>query len=504
MASRKILASREVERFGSFITRWLGFELDDEKIWSLSDLLRDRLEKADCTADAYLSGLEGAQPGSGELRALAQALTVNETSFFRNPDQMAAFAEVALPQAIAARAQARTLRILSAGCASGEEAYSLAMIIHTMPMAAGYDIAITGIDADTMVLGKAAAARYSAWSLRQTPPAYRNGFFRPERREFVLADPIRRMVRFEERNLVLDDPSFWQEGAFDIVFCRNVIMYFTQAVARAVIARIAGSMAPGGFLFLGLAETLRGLSDDFQLHNTHGTFYYRRRAGAMTAPCKPLPQAVCAPPADGAGDADFVETIKDAAGRIASLRQARPQPGAMGRKTAARAPFDLAPVIELFQCDRVADAMDCLNGLPAEAAHDPQVLLLNAILLTHGGNLAEAETVCSALLAQDGRNAGAHYLTALCRESAGDLAGAARHDRYAAQLDPEFAMPHLHLGVLARRAGDWDAARRELEKAASLIEREDSARLVLFGGGFRRDALSGLCRAQMAACGGRA
>src|SRR5258708_40085276 len=85
------------------------------------------------------------------------------------------------------------------------------------------------------------------------------------------------MVTFEERNLVDEGPLFWQRDAFDVVFCRNVTMYFTLEAARSVIARIAQSLTSGGFLFLGHAETLRGISQDFHLRHTHETFYYQRR-----------------------------------------------------------------------------------------------------------------------------------------------------------------------------------------------------------------------------------
>jgi chemotaxis protein methyltransferase CheR len=143
-----------------------------------------------------------------------------------------------------------------------------------------------------------------------------------------------------------------------------------------------------------------------------------------------------------------------------------------------------------------------LNSLPSDAARDPDVLLLRAVLLTHGGDLAQAEQVCTELLEQDETSAGARYLLALCRESAGDQEGACHQDQIAAYLDPTFAMPRLHLGLLARRGGDSRAARRELEQALSLLSREDTSRVLLFGGGFTREALVKLCKAELSSCGG--
>ena len=103
----------------------------------------------------------------------------------------------------------------------------------------------------------------------------------------------------------------------------------------------------------------------------------------------------------------------------------------------------------------------------------------------------------------DELNAGAHYVLALCREHSGDGSAAAEHDRVAAYLDPGFAMPRLHLGLMARRAGDREAARRELTQALFLLEREDAARLLLFGGGFNREALVALCDLALRESGGK-
>jgi chemotaxis protein methyltransferase CheR len=109
--------------------------------------------------------------------------------------------------------------------------------------------------------------------------------------------------------------------------------------------------------------------------------------------------------------------------------------------------------------------------------------------------------MCERLLQIDQLNAGAHYVLALCREGAGDGEGARYHDQVAIDVDPGFGMAHLHLGLLARRAGDRDTARRELEQAIVRLQREDAARLLLFGGGFSRDSLVALCRSELLRAG---
>jgi chemotaxis protein methyltransferase CheR len=156
-----------------------------------------------------------------------------------------------------------------------------------------------------------------------------------------------------------------------------------------------------------------------------------------------------------------------------------------------------------LRTEHFTEALDLVQALPPESANDPDVLLLQAVLLAHSGRLAPAEDMCRRLLEIDELNSGAHYVLALCREGARDQSAAASHDQVAVYLDPAFAMPRLHLGLLARRAGDCDAARRELGQALELLQREDASRLLLFGGGFNREALLGLCRAELIACGGK-
>ena len=502
----------DVERFRGSMLRWLGLYFDESRQDFLSEILRRRVDGHGGTPGNYLAALEAPDRHREELRILAQELTVTETSFFRNPDQIRAFSEVVLPDRISARSAHRRLRILSAGCASGEEAYTLAACVRDCPGVDGWDISVRGIDVNIAMLGKAAAARYSSWSLRQTPVPVRTRLFQAEGRDFVLDHAVRDKVRFEERNLVEDDPAFWQPGSFDIIFCRNVLMYFAPETARAVIARMACSLTPGGFLFLGHAETLRGLSSDFHLRHTHETFYYQRKDApeslnwaGMASYAASLPNA----PLDALSNPDdgWIDRIRHASQRIQVLTDslpARARPALAVVVGAARPALDLRDAVDLLGREQFSEAQSVLSALPSDSAHDPEVLLLTAVLHTHGGNLISAEEVCAELLELDELNAGAHYLMALCRESAGDDRDAVNHDRIAAYLDPGFAMPRLHLGLLARRAGDHEAARQDLRQALMLLEREDSSHLLLFGGGFSRSALMTLCRAELAACGGKA
>jgi chemotaxis protein methyltransferase CheR len=381
-----------------------------------------------------------------------------------------------------------------------------------------WDVKIIGLDVNPAVLAKAAQARYSAWSLRATSEDAKRRYFRADGPDFVLAPAIQKMVTFEERNLVDEDPLFWQSLACDVVFCRNVLMYFTPDKARDVVRRIGGALLPGGFFFLGHAETLRGLTQEFHLCHTHDTFYYRRRdaseAVVATATWVGLSreQAEDSLPAVVESTASWVDVIQRASERIATLADGRSgspsqdapltTPAGQAAATAAPRAWDLGLVLEALRQERFSDALELIRSLPPDSHEDPDALLLRAVLLTNNGRLDESEEVCSRLLAVDELNAGAHYLMALCREHAGDSTGAIEHGQTAIYLDAGFAMPHLHLGIMAKRSGDAATAQRELGQALILLGREDASRLLLFGGGFSRDTLLQLCRTELRAAGG--
>lgn len=491
------LNAGEVERFRAAIATRLGLQFEESKLGFLGEVLRRRLVGLASGSESYLRELEQrARPE--ELGALARELTVAETYFFRHMDQFRAFSELALPERLRARSVHGSLRILSAGCASGEEAYSLAILALDALASSGCDLSIRGVDVNPAMPEKAARAHYSPWALRETPPELQRAWFRREGQAFLLEEAARRLVTFQTGNLLDEDDGLWPRESYDVVFCRNVIMYLTPEAARTVVERITRALAPGGFLFLGHAETLRALSQDFHLRHTHGTFYYQRKAGIELDP--PAPFAFAAPgnieplPTTAVANAEaWVNTIRKAHERIQALVPAR--------ATASRKGWDLGQALDLLNKERFAEALGQVRSLPLEAARDLDVMLLEAALLVHSGELAAAERSCQRMLAVDELSAGAHYLLALCREGCGDAHGAAEHDRVAVYLDSTFAMPRLHLGLLARRAKNDESARRELAQALLLLQREEASRLLLFGGGFQREALIALCRTELCACG---
>ena len=488
-----VLSAEEVECFRQAVAARMGMRFDNDRLPMLEEALATRLRATSTRVEEYVAHH---LPKPAEQGELARLLSVVETYFLRNREQFHAFSELLRARAVSG---ARYLRVLSAGCSSGEEPYSIALTIReVLPDFASWNVSITAFDLNPDGLARAKAGRYRIWSLRETPADLQQRYFTQHGDEFILDPAIRGMARLESRNLVDPDPAFWRPEAFDVIFCRNVLMYLTPESARAVVERFACSLALGGHLFLGHAETLRGVSGAFNLCHTHGTFYYRKRAHAGEV--EPPPQRVETPvPAMPLPvDVSWFEAIADSSRRIRSL--SAPDQVAPPAQAAPPEEDEVARAMGLWKLDRFQEALAVLGG-PSCKRDDPDRLLLKAMLLVSSADSAAATRACDRLLEIDELNAGAHYVKALCSEHAGNPREAIEHDQAAVYLDADFAMPHLHLGLLARRVGDTETARRELLTARNLFAREDAGRIVLFGGGFGREQLTSLCEAELKAAG---
>jgi chemotaxis protein methyltransferase CheR len=506
---RSLVDAHQVERFGRLVGLRVGLHLDDTTAPALVEALRLRLTEHDLPCESYLEWLER-DAGPDEFKTIARELTTSETYFFREPAQLDALVDVVLPDRIRIRSAERRLSILSAGCASGEEAYSLAIRARDALPDDSWQVSVLGVDINPSMVELAVVGRYSGWSLRATSEDLRRRWFHQQGSTWTLNAEARVGVRFEQRNLADCGRGPWQPGRYDVVFCRNVLMYLTQRCAREIVGRFATALAPGGCLFVGSVESLRGLSDEFDLQQTEDAIFYRRSdrrcgsapprpAGSVTRGDPPSPEV---PSAQGP-DADWSGLIDAAAERVRAMNVGArgPDPEPVAPAGAPARDGDLRVPLDMLRGDRFGHALDALGSLPPASARDPDAMLLRAVLLAQSGDFGTAEDICQELLAMAWSTAGAHFVFGSCRAARGDPAGAAGHYRAAVAADPRFSMAHLHLGLLARRAGDRALARREFQQALGLLAREDASRLLLFGGGFSRSALIDLCRAELAAGG---
>lgn len=213
-----------------------------------------------------------------ELEAAVDAVLTHETYFFRDENQLRAFREELLPQLAETRPDKR-LCIWSAGCSTGEEPYTLAMLVRDSGLFAGWTVEIFGSDISTRVLALAREGIYSAAAFRQTPPEMLSRWFRPQGDRFAVRDELRAMVTFAQVNL-LDGALPGAVGRVDVIFCRNVMIYFDLPARKRVLTNLHARLDDGGFLLLGHSESLVNVTADFELVHLKNDLVYRKPAPA--------------------------------------------------------------------------------------------------------------------------------------------------------------------------------------------------------------------------------
>jgi chemotaxis protein methyltransferase CheR len=397
--------------------------------------------------------------------SLLDEVTVGETYFFRNPEHFELVRSALLPALRRLRGEQHVLQVWSAGCASGEEAYSLAMLLDGEGLLERAHVLASDIAPGALI--KARAARYREWSLRGLDPSI-------ERRWLIAApdgshvcERIRRSVQFCQLNLAEPNYPAPQQGyaGFDLIFCRNVIMYFDPATIAAVEQRLFAALAPGGFLIVGPSDPMPGKHAPFEVRITeHGLCYSRPCQPVLEqapfAPVEPLPLEL-APPEAPAAVPPEPEVAE--AGEVAPLLPVEPEPGRGSRAA-------LAGQVRASWRERGAGA-----GLLA----------------------------CERALLRDGMNPELHHLHALllldlARD--GDALAAARRALY---LDSGLAIAQFTLGSILERVGRAHAARRPYRNALDAAAARPSSELVPLAEGVQAGALAAAARAALERLGER-
>lgn len=262
------------------VNGYCGIELSPEQRGSVERRLRDRLSILGFEAFAEYVRFLRSDPGArGELEEAVDALTTNETYFFREEYQLRAFRDEVVPILARQAANRRRLAIWSAGCSTGEEVYSIATILLEVPELAGWDLRVYGSDISKRCLAHARAAVYGPSAFRATPPDVKRRWFVERPEGFVVADRVRQLCHFGHLNL-LDAERASAVGRVDAVFCRNVLIYLDARARRRVIDLFHERLYPGGILLLGHSESLLNVSTAFELLHLRDDLVYRRPAPA--------------------------------------------------------------------------------------------------------------------------------------------------------------------------------------------------------------------------------
>ncbi len=270
------LTAEQFLKLSRLIYKKLGLQFDEKKIYFLNKRVERRISELELRdADEYLFRLGYCDPEGMEMQALANLVTTNETYMFREFDQLAGFADYCLPEVIAARQQttSRRLRIWCAGCSSGEEAYTLAIIIREVfPSSEEWKIEITATDIDENVLASARAAIYGDRSVKGVPDSY-NRHLQATAAGFRIAPSTAGLVKVEKLNL--SDPAAMKAmRGYDFVFCRNVLIYFDDESRRNVLNHFYDALNPGGYIFLGHSESVGRITSAFRLKRAGAHLHY--------------------------------------------------------------------------------------------------------------------------------------------------------------------------------------------------------------------------------------
>ncbi len=273
------MSDEEFLLLSEVVYQYCGILFRDDMRYIVQRRLEPRLRELGLTDySAYHRYLRFDPGRKAELESAVEALTTNETYFFREQNQLTAFSEEILPMLARDRAGIRRLRIWSAGCSSGEEPYTLSMLIRESSLFRDWDVEIFGTDISRRVLARARAGVYSASALRSTSKALIDKNFVAEGHRFRVRDEVRTVVNFGHLNL-LDGEMLALVSRFDVIFCRNVMIYFDAEARKRVLRSFYDKLLEGGFLLLGHSESLINVTADFEIVPLKNDVVYRKPRG---------------------------------------------------------------------------------------------------------------------------------------------------------------------------------------------------------------------------------
>lgn len=381
---------------------------------------------------------------------LAQHLTIGETYFFRDPAVFVAVREKILPPLVyARRAQpegGRWMRLWSAGCSTGEEAYSLAItLLETLPDIERWRVTILATDINVHSLAKARQGIYSDWSFRNTEPEFKARYFtRTEDGRYRIDPRVRAMVTFTPLNLVQDvyPAVHTNTTGMDVVFCRNVLMYLRSEQVSAAIGRIERTLTDGGWLVLSPVESGLVANPSLRPMRLPGALLFRKTMAPET---------------------------------VEPVRQTRPRPENAPKPAVPRRPVSPAPSLrdasEHYAQGRYKEALAVLEGLVSSDPQRAEASLLLARVLANLGRLSEALAWCDRAVAAQPLDPESSYLRGSILSEDGALEAAAAAFQRALYLEPDHALAHFALGTLLVRRGRQALSARHFQRARSILSR---------------------------------
>lgn len=485
-AARQQLTHDEHQLFHDFLIRHCGLHFERRNIKVLERGLESRMTalRINLFSD-YYQYLEKNMERRQELQKLLQFLTVGETFFFRYHAHFEALEKSVLP-ALTNLPLKKSLRVWSAGCSTGEEPYSIAMaIMESFPDWKKRNISIYATDINSRSLRSAKEGVYNSWKIRVTPKHYLEKYFNRIGESYIVSDEVKSLVDFSYFNL--QSPPSLSVEPFDIIFCRNVMIYFTTVTTKKVVEKFTDALSPGGYLFLGHSETLANVSSRFERHIHEGGFYYTKKPELPGQPEKPSVALQNSTPQRRA-------RVPEAVGlsRRAAPLPAVKQPDSINPETLFINGLQL-----LHQENYPAAAEVFRNLLQIKPQHTGAILAGGQIHLAHGRSDEALSCFDKALLLNDLLPEG-YFLRGLLFEMGDRVDEAIEEYRKAVLLKIDFIMPHYQLGKLCFRTGDVNASGREFRNSLKLLEKAAREAIIPFSGGLSREVFLEQVRKEIA------
>jgi chemotaxis protein methyltransferase CheR len=431
----------DLQRFQELLQEVSGLELPETRLPDLQRAVNRALVATGLAdADALYRHLRD-RAGRPSLEVFVGDLTIGETHFFRNRPQFRALEHHILPELIERRRASRRLRVWSAACSTGEEPYSLAILLERLlPDRARWDVRILATDINRTALERARRGQYGTWSFRDVPDDVASAFFVRHGTTLEVAGRIREAVSFAHLNLAADT---WPSAAtatldLDLVLCRNVLIYFGDDLSHQVAARLHGALADSGWLLVAPAELSQAVFRHFTVVNLDGAVAYRK-------PAPPIP-------------------ARPSVSR--SRPEGEPSRVAIGGGAVVHTPRPGAEEAERLEALAEADPADGRAPLLAARIHLDRL------------ELDRAERWAEVACQRDPLSAPAHYLRGLALQEAGRLEDALAALRRSVFLDPGSVLGQLALAGLLARLGEPARARGALRAAAALVGDGDPSELV--------------------------
>jgi len=281
-----VMKDREFRWFADLVRSHCGISFGAETRFLLERRIARRMRELSVTSvSAYQFELRNESRRDGELAALIDEITTNETYFFRERSQLRALVGEILPEALVARRErgGGPVSVWSAGCSSGEEPYSIVILAREAGFDPERDLRVYASDISRRMMKRARAGTYRESSFRETEPALREKYFEEKDGSWTVSDAIKKCVDFIHLNL-MDRSRIALLGAMDVILCRNVMIYFDAETKREVIATFEDKLRSGGHLLLGHSESLINITSGLELRHLRNDLVYRKPMPGLQRP----------------------------------------------------------------------------------------------------------------------------------------------------------------------------------------------------------------------------